>query len=177
MALNYFACGMGFYGVSQYIGQMSGNIHLNVAISGATLIPGTVLTIFLLQALSRKLFLICTSFTSGILMLVVVIMPHDLIMFRVVVACFCNCAFFMSFIIIFLYGVELFPTSVRNSVLGILAVSSRVGQIVAPFINMLPPEVSGSFFGGFAILGGILCFFLPETKGKELPATLEDMNK
>lgn len=176
MSFIYFTCGMGYYGVSQYIGKMSGDIHKNVAISGAVLIPGTIASAFLLTRLGRRTFLMTTTFLSGVGMIIVICIPKHLASVRVAMACVCNCFFFMSFIIVFLYGVELFPTSIRNSVLGFLSVLSRVGQIVAPPINALPETVSGAIFGAMAIVGSLLCYPLPETKNMELPTCLEDTN-
>lgn len=174
MAYIYFVCGMGYYGVSQYIGNMSGNIHLNVAISGLMLVPGTISTIFLLKLLSRKTFLMATNLLSGILMIVVIVIPADVKFGRMVAASVANVFFFMSFIIVFLYSVELFPTAIRNSILGFLSVLSRVGQIIAPPINALDSIVAGSIFGVTAILGAVLCYPLPETKNIDLPSTLEE---
>ena len=174
MSVIYFVCGMGYYGVSQYIGRMSGNIHKNVAISGALLIPGSITAAFLLKYLGRRCFLMATSFLSGIFMIIVIIIPVHASLARVLVACICNSFFFMSFIIVFLYSVELFPTAVRNSVLGFLSVLSRLGQIIAPPVNALPQMVSGIIFGVMAIVGGLLCYPLPETKNLELPSSLED---
>uniref|UniRef100_A0A2A4IZU9 Major facilitator superfamily (MFS) profile domain-containing protein n=1 Tax=Heliothis virescens TaxID=7102 RepID=A0A2A4IZU9_HELVI len=175
MSFIYFVCGMGYYGVSQYIGKMSGDIHRNVAISGAILIPGTITSAFLLKYFGRRSFLMATCFLSGIFMIIVIIIPENQNWARVVTACVCNTFFFMSFIIVFLYGVELFPTSIRNTVLGFLSVLSRVGQITAPPINSLPPLISGAIFGAMAIIGGFLCLPLPETKNVELPSSLEDV--
>ncbi|XP_045492490.1 solute carrier family 22 member 8-like [Colias croceus] len=174
MSVIYFLCGMGYYGVSQYIGKMSGDIYVNVAVSGFLLLPGTLSSIFLLQWLSRRTFLMLTIFFSGFFMILVVCMPIKLLWLRVVLACICNCFFFMSFIIVFLYSVELFPTSVRNSTLGFLSVLSRIGQITAPLINSLSETASGSVFGALALLGTILCCILPETKNAELPSSLDD---
>ncbi|XP_030022814.2 organic cation transporter protein isoform X1 [Manduca sexta] len=174
MAVVYFVCGMGYYGVSQYIGKMSGDIHINVAISGALLLPGTITTIFLLKILNRRTFLIATNFLSGLFMLIEVLICCDATWPRVVIVCICNCFFFMTFIIVFLYSVELFPTSVRNSVLGILSVVSRLGQISAPIINALPETSAGTIFAVMAMLGAVMCYPLPETKNTELPSSIED---
>jgi hypothetical protein len=175
MSFIYFVCGMGYYGVSQYIGKMSGNIHANVTISGTLLLPGTISAVFLLKILNRRTFLMATNFLSGLFMIAVICIPRDMNLIRVVVACICNCFFFMSFIIVFLYGVELFPTSIRNSVLGFLSVLSRLGQIIAPPINSLPETASGAIFGCMAMLGSILCLPLPETKNTQLPSNLEEL--
>lgn len=174
MSVVFFVCGMGYYGVSQYIGLMSGNIHINVAISGTLLIPGTITAFFLLKIFKRRTFLMATMFLSGITMITVICIPAHMNFCRVVVACICNCFFFISFIIVFLFGVELFPTTIRNSVLGFLSFISRVGQIVAPQINSLPATASGGIFGAMAIIGSLLCYPLPETKNTELPSSLED---
>ncbi|XP_072941945.1 organic anion transporter 3-like [Epargyreus clarus] len=174
MAVIYFLCGISYYGVSQYIGNMSKNIHANVALSGALLLPGTIVELFLLKLLPRRLFLMGTNFLSGLFMLIVICIPVHLTWFRVVIACICNCFFFMSFIIVFLYSVELFPTSIRNSVLGFLSVISRIGQIVAPQVNVLSESASGIIYGVMAIFGTMVCYFLPETKNTELPSSLND---
>lgn len=163
---------MGYYGVSQFIGKMSGDIHLNVAISGALLLPGTITTIFLLKIFNRRTFLMSTIFLSGLFMLISICIPLHWV--RVGIACICNSFFSMSFVIVFLYSVELFPTSIRNSALGALSVLSRIGQITAPPINALPENEAGGIFGVLALFGTIFCYLLPETKHTELPSTLDD---
>lgn len=174
MSVNYFVCGLGYYGVSQFISKMSGNIHANFAISGALLIMGTSASVFLLKILSRRTFLISTNVLSGVFMILVVVTPLTLSWLRVLFACLCNTFFFMSFIIIFLYSVELFPTAIRNSTLGVLSVLSRLGQITGPPINVLPQIYAGSIFGVLAIIAAALCYPLLETKGTELPSSLEE---
>lgn len=174
MAVIYFLCGISYYGVSQYIGNMSGSIHTNVALSGALLLPGTIAELLLLKLLPRRIFLMGTNFLSGFFMLIVIFIPAHLSLLRVIIACVCNCFFFMSFIIVFLYSVELFPTSIRNSVLGFLSVISRIGQIIAPQVNVLSESASGTIYGVMAIFGTMVCYLLPETKNTELPSSLDD---
>lgn len=40
MNFNWFVCGMGFFGVSQYVGETGGNIFKNVALSAVFELPG-----------------------------------------------------------------------------------------------------------------------------------------
>lgn len=177
MAVIYFVCGMGYYGVSQFIGEMSGDIHLNVFISGVSLVPGTLLCMVLLKLMGRRPLLMMELLCSGVFIICVVLIPGSYAWCRVVFACICNAFFFMAFIVSFLYGVEMFPTSVRNSILGALSMVSRIGQIAAPPINSLSEFTAAIFFGIMAIVGGALCFLLPETKGIELPSTLEETKR
>ncbi|XP_047989829.1 organic cation transporter protein-like [Leguminivora glycinivorella] len=173
--LHYLVCGMGYYGVSQYISKMSGDIHANISISAAIVIPGTLVSVFLLNRIGRKLFLGSTNFLAGAFMVITVLISnYDPKWLKVVFACISNCFFFMSFIVVFLYGVELFPTPIRNSALGVLTVLSRAGMMIAPQINILNPIVAGYVFALLALIGSGLTLCLPETKNKELPSTLKE---
>lgn len=40
MNFNWFVCGLGFFGVSQYVGESGGNIFKNVALSACFELPG-----------------------------------------------------------------------------------------------------------------------------------------
>lgn len=47
--------------------------------------------------------------------------------------------------------------------------------------NFVPAKysrvVQSSIFGGMVIIGGLLSIYLPETTGKEMPETLDDVSK
>jgi MFS transporter, OCT family, solute carrier family 22 (organic cation transporter), member 4/5 len=42
-----------------------------------------------------------------------------------------------AYAIICLYSVELFPTTIRNSCMGLCNMTARLGSMLAPFINSL----------------------------------------
>uniref|UniRef100_A0A914S3V2 Major facilitator superfamily (MFS) profile domain-containing protein n=1 Tax=Parascaris equorum TaxID=6256 RepID=A0A914S3V2_PAREQ len=42
-----------------------------------------------------------------------------------------------SFMCIFVYGSEIFPTTIRNVCIGLCSVIARVGGIVAPYVKLL----------------------------------------
>ncbi len=46
-----------------------------------------------------------------------------------------------SFAVIYIHSGEIFPTTIRNSAMGLVSVAARCGGIVAPFIVLL-----GMFF-------------------------------
>ncbi|KAI8791631.1 organic cation transporter protein [Biomphalaria glabrata] len=87
-----------------------------------------------------------------------------------------------AFAIIYIYTVELFPTVMRNSGLGLCSVMARVGGILAPYIADIGQVISGDMavvlplliFGGACIFAGLLALLLPETANKMLPDTVED---
>lgn len=53
MCFNWLVCGMGFFGVAQYIGDSEGDIFMNVAVSAALELPGTFLCIYVSSLSSR----------------------------------------------------------------------------------------------------------------------------
>lgn len=71
MHFNWFVCGMCFFGVSQYVGELGGNIFINVTISAASTIPGTIICIFLLKYWGRKKSLIMSNCLAGFSMLAI----------------------------------------------------------------------------------------------------------
>ncbi|XP_054847529.1 solute carrier family 22 member 13-like isoform X2 [Eublepharis macularius] len=55
--------------------------------------------------------------------------------------------------------------------LGLCSMCSRIGGILAPLAGLLDeihPAISMVLFGSTSLVGGILCFFLPETRNRDL---------
>jgi len=68
--------------------------------------------------------------------------------------------------------------SIRNSGMGIVSVSARLGGAISPFFAKLGDVHPNSHFFLFAVMistGAWLNLRLPETKGQSLPETVGDM--
>lgn len=110
ICFNWLVCGMCFFGVAQYIGQSDGNIYVNVAISAALELPGTILCIFAMKKLGRKWTLIASNVIGGVCMLLIIILPDT----QVTLATIALFGMSVAFPTVYLYAGELFPTVVRN---------------------------------------------------------------
>lgn len=92
---------------------------------------------------------------------------------------FGKCAVALSFATVFLYAAELFPTSIRNSAMGLQSLSSRVGGMLSSIVaswgehsKALPLII----FGLPCLVVGIWMFSaLPETRGQAMMDTVDDM--
>ncbi|OXB51234.1 hypothetical protein ASZ78_002902, partial [Callipepla squamata] len=76
-----------------------------------------------------------------------------------------------SFSSAYVYTAELFPTIIRQSGVGLCSMVARVAGIIAPLIFLLEQYhrvIPMAIYGGTTVLGGLLCFLLPETRGVEL---------
>lgn len=73
---NWIVCGMGLFGMSQYIGQVGGDIFINFAISGAIQVPGNFVAWWAMNTLGRKVTLIGSNVIAGVSSLALIIVPH-----------------------------------------------------------------------------------------------------
>ena len=83
-----------------------------------------------------------------------------------------------SFAVIYIHSGEIFPTTIRNSAMGLVSVAARVGGILAPFIVSLgnvSDNLQFTVFGLMSLTAGILNLKLPETKGAQLPETVSEL--
>ena len=165
MTFNWFVCGMGFFGVAQYIGEAGGNIFKNVAMSAVLELPGTVVCVFLLKYWGRKKTLMASNMLTGVAMLTIAIVPPENTDLIVVLASIGIVGMCISFPTVYLYGGELFPTVIRNIGIGTASMIARIGSMIAPFVasglaqkaHWLPPVI----FGIVPIIGSVLVIFLP----------------
>ncbi|XP_037922443.1 organic cation transporter protein-like isoform X2 [Hermetia illucens] len=177
MIFNWFVCGLAFFGVAQYMGQIGGNIFANVAVGAALELPGTLVCIFMMKHLGRKITLISSNTLTGISMLCIAFVSKDTKWAIVALSSAGIVGMSISFPTVYLYGAELFPTVVRNGGIGICSVSARVGSMIAPFVAGLSYSyhtLPAIIFGLTPLVGAALVFLLPETKGQPLPETIQD---
>ncbi|XP_049872502.1 organic cation transporter protein-like isoform X2 [Pectinophora gossypiella] len=176
ICFNWFVCGLCFFGVSQYIGHVSGNIFTNVAISAAIQVPGTLISIYANRILGRKITLICSNCVTGFSCILITIVPQSSAS-HLTLGCIGLWGMSISFATVYLYAGEIFPTVVRNSGVGLSSTVARIGSMVAPFVATLShtsPLLPPITFGIIPLIGAGLCVILPDTRGKKLPDTLEE---
>lgn len=81
---------------------------------------------------------------------------------------------------IYVYTSELYPTVVRNMAIGVCSTFMRIGSMVAPFITNSVvdiPWLPTMIFGISALVAGLVCLILAETKGTMLPDSFDDIKK
>lgn len=67
---------MGLFGMSQYIGQVGGNIFVNFTVSGAIQIPGNFVAWWAMNRLGRKITLICSNTITGVAALLLIVISN-----------------------------------------------------------------------------------------------------
>lgn len=175
MAFNWLTCSYCFYGVSQYVGQLSGNAFINVAASASVTLLGSLCSIPLMKVMGRKTIVIIFNFICAFCLLILAVLPEG--PGTVVCASVGVVSSFVVFVVVYLYCTELFPTVVRNAALGFSSMMARVGSMIAPFViasSSLGTWVPPVLFAVLPLIAGFVAFLLPETKGCELMVTIEE---
>ncbi|XP_018329064.1 organic cation transporter protein isoform X2 [Agrilus planipennis] len=177
ISFNWISCGFCFYGVAQYMGRLAGNIFINVALSGAVQIPGTICTVWFIQILGRRNTLLIADLIAGISIFLIVVVPPDYSWATTLLGCNSMFWLVMCFGTLYVYSGELFPTTLRNAGIGFASLTARFGSMVSPFIMGLSSTskwIPPTLFGVVPLIGACLCFFLPETKNLPLPDTVAE---
>ncbi|XP_004518312.1 organic cation transporter protein [Ceratitis capitata] len=179
MAFNWLVVCLVYYGLSQFMASLTGNIFLNIFVAAILGVPGTCLCVPATKYMGRRLTLFLSNMVSGISLTLLAFGTHYHSVVRVVLATIGLFGASVTFPNVYLYAGELFPTVVRPTGVGLCSFVGRIGSIMAPWIEGLkkyhvyiPPGV----FGGFAFLAAASVFLMPETKGYPLPETIEDGN-
>ncbi|XP_054847525.1 solute carrier family 22 member 13-like isoform X2 [Eublepharis macularius] len=171
MAWVWFVDSLVYYGVSLHVGDFGLDIYMTQLVFGAVEIPARASCIFLLQWMGRKKCQAAWLLLAGVICLIIPAIPKTLPIVVTVLAVIGKAALAASFSTTYVFSAEVFPTVVRQTSLGLCSMSSRIGGILAPLAGILDeihPAISMVLFGSTALVGGILCFFLPETRNRDL---------
>lgn len=168
-----------YYGLSLNAVNLGTNLNMNVALNAIAEMPAYFLTAIWLDKLGRKPLTIGTHWFSGIFCLAGSLMKGYGTWKIIRMICGVLGIFGMAgtYNLLFIYTVELFPTTVRNAALGCTTQAAQLGAILSPLIVVLGGGIPFAVFGAFGISGGLLGFYLPETLNKPLYDTMDGMEE
>ncbi|KAH9489646.1 hypothetical protein Btru_045564 [Bulinus truncatus] len=177
---NWLVNSLVYYGLSLNTENLAGSPYLNFCIAGAVEIPAKVMCILLLNKVGRRWPLIITMYMGGIACILSECIPDgkDAGTMKIILAMVGKFGITASYAIIYLMAAELFPTVVRSIGMGVASMSARIGGILAPIfldLQTISKPLPLIIFGTLSIVAGSLAFLLPETEGKPLPQTPDDV--
>ncbi|XP_030828779.1 organic cation transporter protein [Strongylocentrotus purpuratus] len=164
-----------YYGISMSTDSLGVNKYIAFAIAGAVEVPACFCVIRPIEKWGRRPVYIFFMALCGAAILATIFIPFGI--GRAAVAMIGKLAITSSFCIVYLHACEIIPTPVRVSALGMCTLCSNMSNILAPLILLLSkywypfPLV---IFGCFAFIGAGTAYFLPETRGKKIPETMEE---
>ncbi|KAM6314880.1 solute carrier family 22 member 13-like [Aegotheles albertisi] len=171
MSFTWFADSLVYYGLSLNVTGFGMDIYLTQLAFGAVELLARIACIFVLQWFGRKKTQAVLLLLSGLICLVITGIPEDQPVAATVLAIIGKFTATGSFSTSYVYAAELFPTVIRQTGVGLCSMSARVSGIMAPLIFLLEQyhqAIPMAIFGSVPVVGGMLCFLLPETRGIEL---------
>uniref|UniRef100_A0A8C0IG45 Major facilitator superfamily (MFS) profile domain-containing protein n=1 Tax=Bubo bubo TaxID=30461 RepID=A0A8C0IG45_BUBBB len=170
--LNFrFAGSLVYYGLSLNVTSFGLDIYLTQLAFGVVELAARYSCIFLLQWFGRKKTQAVVLLLSGLMCLIIICIPEDQPVATTVLAIIGKFTATASFSTSYVYTAELFPTVIRQTGVGLCSMSARVAGIMAPLIRLLGQyhrAIPMAIFGSAPVVGGLLCFLLPETRGTDL---------
>ncbi|PVH32606.1 hypothetical protein PAHAL_9G441000 [Panicum hallii] len=172
-----FGVGMVYFGMPLSVGSLGPNLYLSTTYNALAEVPSAVLSWLLIARADRRASVVALAASAGACSLACAAIPRGAGAARMaaeLVSFFVTCT---AYDLILIYAIELFPTSVRNSAVGLVRQAMVLGGVAAPMLVALGRERSIWSFGvfGLAIGGaGIFAACLPETRGKTMSDTMEE---
>ncbi|KAG0550845.1 hypothetical protein BDA96_01G372600 [Sorghum bicolor] len=172
-----FGVGMFYFGMPLNVGSLGSDLYLSVTLNALAELAAAVLTWLLVSRSDRRSAVIALTAAAGACSLACVAIPRRAASARMaaeVLSFFAACT---AFDVLLIYSTEMFPTSVRNSAVGLVRQTMVLGGAAAPVLIALGRESSLWSFGVFGIAIGCSGLFipcLPETRGKRMSDTMEE---
>ncbi|XP_041664129.1 solute carrier family 22 member 13 [Cheilinus undulatus] len=166
-----------YYGLSLGVSRLGTDLYLTQFVFGLVEIPARSLVLLVLPC-SRRLSQSGFLAVGGVACLLMLTVPADHPNVLTGLAMVGKFGITASFAIIYVYTAEIFPTVLRQTGIGVSSMFARMGGVLAPVINMLhnnSPATPLIIFGTSPLLGAVLALALPETAGRPLPDTVEDV--
>ncbi|GFS14262.1 organic cation transporter protein [Elysia marginata] len=184
--VNWFVVVMVYYGLTLNVGSLGGSIYLNFFLSGAVETFANIVTIWALPRMGRKKFHCFSMILGGVanvsFLIPVLVGKSNITWVGMLLSNIGKFGATGGFSTIYVFTAELFPTNLRNSVVGTSSMVARIGGIICPYIADLGTLVGGKFgtslpyvvFGLSGLVAGLLALMLPETLNQKLPETIQD---
>lgn len=171
---------VGYFALSLNTPNLHGDPYLNCFFSALIEVPAYIAAWLLLRTLPRRYVIAGVLFFGGSVLLLIQLVPAGYNFLSIGLAMLGKFGVTSAFAMLYVFTAELYPTLVRNMAVGVASMASRVGSIIAPYFvylgayNRVLPYI---LMGSLTVLIGIITLFFPESFGRTLPETLEQMQK
>ncbi|XP_075163047.1 SLC22A family member [Haematobia irritans] len=166
-----------YFGLSLNSVLLDGDKYNNFIYIALVEIPGFLLPLVIMDRFGRRYSMFGTMLISGLCCLATVFIPQDAAIAQLTLFLIGKLAITASFQVLYFFTSEIFPTSLRNSLLSFCSMVGRFGSMLAPQTPLLAKYYANApaiLFAGSAIVSAFLSLLFPETTNLVLPATMEE---
>ncbi|XP_013114234.1 carcinine transporter [Stomoxys calcitrans] len=177
ITLSWFANETVYLGLSYYGPSLGSNQYVSFFLSAVVEIPSYLVCWFLMDCWGRRWPLSLSMILGGVACVITVMIPDDAVDETLILYLVSKALLSASFLIIYPFAGELYPTQVRGIGIGVSSYVGGLGLIVIPFVTYLGKEnlkLPLVIMGFMSMLGGLTGLRLPETLHHRLPQTIEE---
>ncbi|TVU46732.1 hypothetical protein EJB05_06285, partial [Eragrostis curvula] len=158
-----FGAGTVYFGMPLNVGSLGANLYLSVTYNALAELPSAVMSWLLIARINQRSSVVAFSAAASACSLACLI------------SFFATCT---AYNIVLIYAMELFPTSVRSSAVGLVRQAMMLGGVAAPVLVALGRDrrsfLSFGVFGLVIGCSGLFAACLPETRGRSMLDTMEE---
>uniref|UniRef100_A0A8C2ZUP0 Major facilitator superfamily (MFS) profile domain-containing protein n=1 Tax=Cyclopterus lumpus TaxID=8103 RepID=A0A8C2ZUP0_CYCLU len=180
LCLVWFTLSLGYYGLSLNTSQLHANPYISCFLSAAVEVPANISVWLALRYFPRRLSVISILLVGGLSLYFLQLVPESLSELAVALEMVGKFAMTAGTSLNFAYTAELYPTVLRNTATGTCSAFSRVGSSLAPFLSQLSAYfkfLPYIVMGTLAVVSAFAVLFLPESLGRPLPQTIQQMHE
>ncbi|XP_010634299.1 solute carrier family 22 member 20 [Fukomys damarensis] len=177
----WFSNSVAYYGLAMDLQKFGFSIYLVQALFGIIDIPAMLVATTTMIYVGRRFTVASFLILAGLMVIANMFVPEDLPALRTAQAALGKGCLASSFICLYLFTGELYPTEIRQMGMGFASVHARLGGLAAPLVTTLgelSPILPSVGFGATSVLAGlaVLCF-LTETRNLPLVETIAAMER
>ncbi|KAK6737115.1 hypothetical protein RB195_019672 [Necator americanus] len=168
-----------YFGLSLYSTHFAGNIYLNYFLVGLVELPAYILSPMAMNRYGRRI-VVASSHLAAAGTFFALVFTLENAWLQTALWAFGKFAISCSFMSLYVYASEIFPTNIRNLSIGFCETMSRIGGILAPYVialSRISPIVPMVLLSFISLVGGLLSFILPETLNRQLPSTIRESSQ
>ncbi|KAH0897777.1 hypothetical protein HID58_047345 [Brassica napus] len=164
-----FGTGFVYYGIQLNVENLNFNLYSTVAVNALMEFPAVFVGSFLLGVMNRRPLFSISSYLAGTACLLCAVLSlHRVVLpatkwLQLGVEAFGFMASSTAYDVLYVYGVELFPTNVRNFAVSLLCQAFMLGASAAPLLVALGREnamMSFIVIGAASMLSGVVSLWL-----------------
>ncbi|KAL9908317.1 organic cation transporter protein isoform X1 [Glossina fuscipes] len=168
-----------YYGLSLSAVLLHGNKYNNFMLIAMIEIPGFFLPLVTMDRFGRRYTLCGYMLVCGLCCLGTIFLTSDNYYIQLVLFLLGKMAITASFQVLYFFTSEIFPTTLRNSLLSFCSMMGRFGSMLAaqtPLLAKYSENAPPILFAITALTSAGLSLLLPETTNKILPNTVKEAN-
>lgn len=163
----WFAAGFCFYGLILNIEHLGGNLFIDSIVTFGGEAVSEILSGYMADHFGRVIVLEVCGFMGGFGFIAYEFLSPEYATIKTVLIFISSFGFSGVFNLLFIYTPEIFPTSIRSTVMGLVYFISRIGALLVPTVVAIVSR-SNFVFGIVSIFGAYLCYQLKETLGEDI---------